>query len=114
MWTNGYGEGGDGQAASGGSRIARRPRVLSNEVLGEVVLLDLDTGTYYGANELGARIWRELEEGCTAAELVGRLAPGLDAEPELVARDVARFVASLRDAGLVVVSDDVARGEGAR
>ena len=34
----------------------------------EIVLLDLDSGGYYGLNQIGSRIWCLLQEGNTPSE----------------------------------------------
>jgi hypothetical protein len=38
------------------------PDVLSQEVHGETVLLDLAGETYFGLNEVGTRIWQLLKQ----------------------------------------------------
>jgi len=38
------------------------PDVLSQEVSGETVLLDLNNENYFGLNEVGTRIWQLLQE----------------------------------------------------
>ena len=44
--------------------------VLSQEINGETVLLDLESESYFGLNEIGTRIWQVLEsEHCVAETL---------------------------------------------
>ena len=43
--------------------------VLFQEVAGETVLLDLNSESYFGLDEVGTRIWTLLNEGRTACPL---------------------------------------------
>ena len=43
--------------------------VVAREVGNETVILDLVTGTYFGLNAVGARIWQSIGEGKTLAEI---------------------------------------------
>jgi hypothetical protein len=55
--------------------------VLFRELDGESVLLNLDSGQYYGLNEVGTRMWQLLAEAAR---------PELAVEPLLAEFDVAR------------------------
>ena len=39
------------------TRILASDKVVGCEIDGEIVLLHLDTGTYFGLNPVGAEIW---------------------------------------------------------
>lgn len=49
----------------------------------------------------GRLLWDELVKGCDERTLVDRLLAEYDVEEELASRDVALFVAKLRQAGLL-------------
>ena len=40
-------------------KIQISPDVLSQEVNGETVLLDLEGESYFGLNEVGTRVWQQ-------------------------------------------------------
>ena len=77
--------------------------VLSQEVSGEMVLLDLKSEEYLGLNEVGARIWQLLQAGKKLTEISDILIDEYDVSREELDGDINRLVAELRDAGLVVV-----------
>ena len=41
--------------------IQRKPDLLFNEIDGEVVMLSVENGEYYGMDQIGSRIWELLE-----------------------------------------------------
>ncbi len=45
------------------TRFRPKPNVLVRELGGEAVLLDIETGRYFGLNATGVRIWALLGEG---------------------------------------------------
>ena len=49
------------------------PQVLFHEVRGEVVLLSLASGSYYGLNAIGSRMWHLLRERGEVEGVVLRL-----------------------------------------
>jgi hypothetical protein len=75
--------------------------VVSREVGEETVLLNLESGNYFGLNPMGARIWKGLVEGRTGAEIESSILGEFDVTPEVVARDYADLTASLLAAGLL-------------
>ena len=75
--------------------------VLSQEVNGETVLLDLDGESYFGLNEVGTRIWQLISAESTVTEVLNTLSDEYDASREQLENDVGELLAKLADAGLV-------------
>lgn len=88
--------------------IGRDGRVLAAKAVhvrefdGEMVLLDLDRGEYYGLDEMGCIMWRGLAAGESPAEIVGRLAPEHDVAPERMLSDLVALADELVRRGLAV------------
>ena len=78
--------------------------VVARQVGEEVVILNLDTGTYFGLDPVGARIWELIGEGETPAQICEVLQAEYDASPERVERDIERLVAALSDEKLIETS----------
>lgn len=51
------------------SRVVASPKQVSCDVASETVILSLDSGEYFGLNEVGATVWRLLQKPQTVAEL---------------------------------------------
>jgi len=69
----------------------------------ETVLLDLEDGTYYGLNGVGAHLWERLDEPTAVASLERETATAFDIDRETCRADVRAFLADLRDRGLIEV-----------
>ena len=82
-------------------RFSISDEVLSQEVNGETVLLDLEGESYFGLNEVGTRIWQLISAEQTVAEVLGTLSDEYDASREQLENDVDELLAKLADAGLV-------------
>jgi hypothetical protein len=68
--------------------ISRSPSVLTAEVDGEVVMMSIEQGRYFGLDDIGSDIWRRIEPPCSFAVLVDRLASDYDADRATIAADV--------------------------
>jgi hypothetical protein len=68
--------------------ISRSPSVLTAEVDGEVVMMSIEQGRYFGLDDIGSDIWRRIEPPCSFAVLVDRLAGDYDADRATIAADV--------------------------
>ena len=61
----------------------------------EVVLLHLDSKTYYSLNLTGARVWHGLKEGLTLREISQRIQDEFDVDSENANRSVLDLVEEL-------------------
>ena len=90
-------------------RVVARHDVLSRDLDGELVLLDLRTGVYCSLDPLGTRIWALTQEGRSLADVVEAVVEEYDVTTERFSADLLGFVASLREKGLVEVERVIAR-----
>lgn len=56
--------------------------VLDQELDGEIVLLDLKSGVYYGLNEVGSRMWSHLSHLSDLDEIMSLLLDEFDVDRE--------------------------------
>ena len=77
------------------------PDVLSQEVHGETVLLDLAGETYFGLNEVGTRIWQLLKQDHGFEDMLEVLEQEFDVSRERLQADVAQLMEDLIAAGVV-------------
>ena len=75
--------------------------VLSQELAGETVLLDLASESYFGLDAVGTRIWQLLQGGADESQLVVTLLDEYEVEREVLERDVAELLDRLSEAGLI-------------
>lgn len=73
------------------------------ELDGEAVLLDLNSGTYFGLNAVGTRIWHLLGARGPLAAVLDALCQEYDADRDVIERDLLDLVGRLADARLISV-----------
>ena len=77
--------------------------VLSQEVAGETVLLDLASESYFGLDEVGTRIWQLLKDGAGREQVVDTLLDEYEVERDVLENDVSELLERLAEAGLVTL-----------
>jgi len=75
--------------------------VLSRELDGEAVLLDLRSGRYFGLNGTGARVWASLKEGLEREQIAVVLTDEFEVTLDRARADVDAFIAALTERGLI-------------
>jgi len=78
---------------------------VSADLDGELVVLDLHGGVYYGLNGVGARVWQLLQAPTRLDRVVATLAAEYDVDRDRCEADVQTLVEQLVAARLVEVRD---------
>jgi len=76
-------------------------RIMSAEQDGETILLNLETGEYFGCNQAGSTIWRLASEGVGVAEIGRTLKENSGAPVERAESDVQAYIEKLTFEGLL-------------
>jgi hypothetical protein len=79
--------------------------VISKEIAGEIILLDLEDGTYLGLDTVGARIWQLVDAGLAPDKMAQTLIKEFDVPLERLKNDIETFLATLEARGLVCAED---------
>ena len=77
--------------------------VMSQEVSGETVLLDLKSESYFGLDEVGTRIWQLMQEKGDLQAVFETLLEEYDVEADQLNTDLSELLGELEEAGLVVL-----------
>ncbi|MEE8469671.1 MAG: PqqD family peptide modification chaperone [Planctomycetota bacterium] len=93
------------ETLSANARISRTRAQASCDLGGEAVLLNLESGQYYGLDPVGARIWELLREPHSVQKLQATILAEYEVDSETCLRDLSTLVAGLQRAGLVEVLD---------
>ena len=75
--------------------------VLSRKLDDEMVLLNLDSGEYFGLNDTGTRVWELLTDGRSREEVVDCLKDEFEVTVEVASGHVATLCDELLAAGLL-------------
>jgi hypothetical protein len=85
------------------SRFILSKDALFRELDGEAVILDLDSGTYFGLNAVGTRMWQLIAQHERLQAVLDDLCLEYDATRETLESDLLELVARLADARLGAV-----------
>lgn len=80
--------------------------VMARAVGEELVILNLKTGSYFGLNPLGARIWHHLSQPKSIGGVCAALCQEYDAPREQIEGDVRALVEDLLEQELVIAAPD--------
>lgn len=88
-------------------RLEIPTEVMARQVGDETVILQLETGTYYGLDPVGARIWQLIGDGSSLAEVCGVMLEEYAVERAELESDVLDLAREMEAKGLVrrVLSD---------
>lgn len=78
---------------------------VASEVGGELVILNLSDGVYYGLSGVGVRVWELLAEPRSVGAILDVILAEYEVTPEQGLRDLTNLLAELGDYGLVEISD---------
>jgi|HubBroStandDraft_6_1064221.scaffolds.fasta_scaffold1167061_1 hypothetical protein len=85
------------------SVVKSTDNLISAPIDGEVVILSVESGSYFGLDEIGSDIWRQLEAPTRVDVLCNSLGMKYDADRLTIERDVLTLLANLAAEGLVSV-----------
>jgi hypothetical protein len=84
-------------------RVTVPETVLFRELDGESVLLNLDTESYLGLNEVGTHMWSVLTRSPTIQEAYDELQTEYDVAPDVLRQDMENLLGQMLEHGLIQV-----------
>ncbi|WP_186456949.1 PqqD family protein [Sphingomonas suaedae] len=88
------------------NRVVVNPAVLSTAVDGSVVLMDIESGRYFGFDPIATDIWTAIAQPCTIDSLCQDLAARYDAPIEQIRISVLAFLTDLQRKKLIEISPE--------
>jgi hypothetical protein len=82
------------------SIVAASDDAVFRELDGESVLLNLETGMYYGLDAVGTRVWQLAADGGSLRAIRERLVEEYDGDPPAIERDLLELAGALVAKGL--------------
>ena len=83
--------------------VTLSPEVISQEVSGETVLLDLESENYFGLDEVGTRIWQLMKETNDLQAIYQTLLTEYDVSEERLQQDLDTLLGEIAGLGLVTL-----------
>lgn len=78
---------------------------LYSEVADEAVILDVESGVYYGLDSVGVDIWRWLQKPQTEDQLLDLVLEEYEVTPEQAEQDLQSILKEMLNAGLLDVTE---------
>lgn len=78
---------------------------LSTTIDGETVILHPDVGKYYGLNNVGTFVWKQLEEPRTIEAICEEVTDEYDVESQRCEDDVSDLISDMAAKGLVQLAE---------
>lgn len=82
-------------------KYIRKQTSSSGELDGELFIIDVETGKYYGLNTVANRIWEILETEKTVDEVVGTLLEEYDIDKTTCQQQVETLINDLKEKTLI-------------
>ena len=82
------------------------PNIVHENVDGETIILNLDSGNYYSIVDVGADIWNYIEKGAPISEIMPLIRENYECFQGGEENAVNSFINQLQQEGLVIPIDD--------
>jgi len=89
--------------ASLSDTITISPNLRFSEIAGEIVVLNLESETFFSLDEVGTHIWRLLQQHSNLGNVYEILREEFDVGPNRLEYDLLQHISELVDAGLVTI-----------
>jgi hypothetical protein len=93
-----------------GDSVSVPEGVVSRELDGETVLLNLDTGIYFGLDAVGSDMWHAIQSSASLGDAVSLIEAQYDGDPAVLRDDLLRLVNQMLAKGLVQSAGTAASG----
>ena len=80
--------------------------ILTQEVSGETVILDLKNESYFGMDEVGTRIWKLLQQEKDIQSITEAMLDEYDVEEKQLGKDIQALLSQLNEAGIITLTSD--------
>jgi hypothetical protein len=81
--------------------VSRSPTVLTAEVDGEIVMMSIEEGHYFGLDHIGSDIWKRIERPCSFAALIDGLAADYEADRTTIVTGVQNLLGHMVERDIV-------------
>jgi hypothetical protein len=87
-------------AVTSDTRLVRAPDLVTSDMDGDIVMMNIDQGKYFGIGGVGPRLWELLEQPRTPDELVRLICAEYEVDESTCRADIIAFVQNMLDAAV--------------
>ena len=81
----------------------KNPDIIWKNVKGETVLLNPQSGKYYGLNKVGCAFWEKVDGKKNVAEIAALLLEDFSVEKEILLKDLEDLLKTLTDNNIITM-----------
>jgi Coenzyme PQQ synthesis protein D (PqqD) len=85
-----------------GTVVGRRDRVMSQQVEGDAVLLDIESGEYFALNDVGGLVWDLCDGSRSVADVAELISAEFEVDKSTALTDALELLENLAGVGLVI------------
>lgn len=89
------------------TRVRQHPDQVAAEADGEVLMMHIESGNYFGLNDVASFIWNQLNQPRTVADLCAEVQSEFDVDQERCEADAIALVAGMIEDGLLQLDSGV-------
>jgi hypothetical protein len=87
------------------SGIRVKEKVVFRDLKGEAVLLNLETGVYFGLDSVGSRIWNLIQEHESLEKVLSILLEEYEVGKARCRKDLLEILAQMNEKGIIEILD---------
>jgi hypothetical protein len=84
-------------------RFIQNKKIIQSTIGEEVVMMDMDSGFYFGMNGVGSVIWRHLSKEITLDDLIDKLMSEFNVNKQTCEADTIEFLDNLLEKNIIRV-----------
>ncbi|MBF0406255.1 MAG: PqqD family protein [Candidatus Riflebacteria bacterium] len=84
-------------------KIKSSDELISTPVKDELVMMNVETGKYFGLNHVATTVWQNLQNEISVADLCEKVCSEFEVSPEVCRSEVMAFLETLHQKDLISV-----------
>jgi hypothetical protein len=89
------------------SIVRTAANAVSCDLDGEAAILNVQSGEYYGLDEIGASVWWMMNQPCTLAAIIQQILTEYEVDADRCEKDLISLISKLAEHGLVEINDSI-------
>ncbi len=83
--------------------ISQTKDIVASDIDGEVVMMSIEDGAYYGIDSVGSRIWELIETPRRVSDLIEKLMEEFKVDRPTCEKDVLKFLEELQKNNTILI-----------
>ncbi len=84
--------------------LTAKPDIIDSEIDDEIVMMNIDTGAYFGLDDIASIIWQKMKEPIQYGDLIDSLTAEYEVERQQCIDDLQPLLQQMQSEGLITAS----------